>query len=452
VTKMNLIKLDYEIDAFLAYTQVKSNDTILLESSFRVSDTGDNSIILFKPQMVVKYEDGVTYIEKDSEKTRIDKSVLDVLDELIKDKKPLGTGLVFDGGFAGYLTYDFGMEIMKVKMENRQTVRIPDVYFGYYEDFIVIDHVNKTTYINTKDNEIVEKIKECKGKEYVENEVKGITLNSFFTKEEFEDRVEKVRDYIKKGDVYQVNITQQFYGLGEINPHDIYARVRKANYGPYNAFLDINGSYILSTSPEQFLRKRGSYITTRPIKGTVKRSSDKEENEKLKEILYNSEKTRSELLMIIDLERNDLSRICVPGTVEVEKLFEVEEYATVNHLVSTIKGKMLESLTFGDIIRGTFPGGSITGAPKLRSMEVIEELENVARSIYTGSIGYISNNGNFDLNIAIRTPVITNEGVFYNVGGGMVWDSDPTDEYEETLHKGRALYKALTGKDEQIGY
>jgi para-aminobenzoate synthetase component 1 len=448
---MGLVKLNYEVDAFLAYMQIKGKYTSLLESGFRVKDTGDNSIIVFNPKTIVTYQDGITYIQEGSENTRVDKPVLDVLDELMKHKKPLGTGLVFDGGFVGYLTYDFGMEIMNVKRKNRRTVVIPDVYFGYYEDFILIDHLNGLTYIYTDDEEVIQKIKACKDKEYEAGEIESVTLKSNFTKEEFEDRVERVREYIRKGDVYQVNISQQYMGEGHINPYDVYSRFRKANYGPYNAFLDIDGSYILSTSPEQFLRKRGEYITTRPIKGTVKRVKDKEENEKLKDILYHSEKTRSELLMIIDLERNDLSRICVPGTVEVESLFEVEEYATVNHLVSTIKGKLLEGISFGDIIRGTFPGGSITGAPKLRSMEVIEELENVARSIYTGSIGYISNNGNMDLNIAIRTPIITQNGVYYNVGGGMVWDSDPTDEYEETLHKGRALYKSLTGKDEQIG-
>jgi para-aminobenzoate synthetase component I len=445
---MSLIKLNFEVDAFFAYTQLMDKNTMLLESSFRVKDTGDYSVILFNPQLIVKYENGVTYIEKSQEKIRVEKPVLDVLDEIMKEKKPLGTGLIFDGGFAGYLTYDFGMEIMNVKRENEESFKIPDVYFGYYEDFIVIDHVNKHTYIYTNKTEVIDLIKESHGKEYILSDIQSVSLKSKFTREEFENRVERVREYIRKGDVYQVNITQQFYGLGKINPYEVYARVRKANYGPYNSFLDIDGSYILSTSPEQFLRKRGDYVTTRPIKGTVKRVSDKVENEKLKVELYESEKTRSELLMIIDLERNDLSRICVPGTVEVESLFEVEEYATVNHLVSTIKGKLLDNLTFGDIIRGTFPGGSITGAPKLRSMEVIEELENVSRSIYTGSIGYISNNGNIDLNIAIRTPVINDEGVFYNVGGGMVWDSDPADEYEETIHKGRALYRSLTGRDE----
>jgi para-aminobenzoate synthetase component 1 len=206
----------------------------------------------------------------------------------------------------------------------------------------------------------------------------------------------------------------------------------------------VEGGIALSTSPEQFIRKRGNNITARPIKGTTKKSSNKEENERMKRLLLESDKIKSELLMIIDLERNDLSRVCVPGTVEVTSLFEVEEYATVNHLVSTIQGKLLDDIKFSDIMRAMFPGGSITGAPKLRSMEVIEEIENVARGIYTGSIGYISNNGNFDFNIAIRTIVIDEEGICYNVGGGIVWDSDPEDEFAETLHKGKALYAALT--------
>lgn len=441
---MRITKLDYEIDSYSAYLQVKDKNTALLESSFKVKDTGDNSIIVFNPQFIVKYEKGRSYINDEV----VEKDILKLLDDLLIEKKPLNTGLVFDGGFVGYLTYDYGMEIMNVKNNNPTNVNIPDVYFAYYEDFILIDHANKCTYICTEDEKVIEKIKICSYVNVEDKNCNRVTLNSNFTREEFKERVEGVREYIRCGDTYQVNISQQFIGEGNLNPHEVYARFRKVNYGPYNAFLDLDGSYILSTSPEQFLRKRGDLITTRPIKGTVRKSLVPEENNALKEYLYSSEKCRSELLMIIDLERNDLSRICLPGTVKVESLFEVEEYATVNHLVSTIQGELLKDISFSDIIKGTFPGGSITGAPKLRSMEVIDELENVSRGIYTGSIGYISNNGNFDLNIAIRTAVINDRGVYYNVGGGIVWDSDPEDEYEETLHKGRAIYKALTGKGE----
>ncbi|MEG2538612.1 MAG: aminodeoxychorismate synthase component I [Clostridium sp.] len=446
---MSLTTLDYCLDPFYVYMSVKGENTHLLESSLRIKDTGDNSIITFNPKEVISYIDGVTFLEKNGNKIKLNGYILDEMDKLISEKNKLSTGLVFDGGFVGYLSYDFGMEIMGVKKSNTDSFKIPEVYFGYYEDFVIIDHVNSKTYIHTDNEEIVETLKGLKGLEYDMKTIEGVKLTSNFTKEEFEQRVTGVRDYIKKGDVYEVNIAQQYAGYGNVNAHDVYSVFRRVNRGPYNAFMDISdGNYVLSTSPEQFIRKRGNTITTRPIKGTVPRVDDKEENDKLKEYLYYSEKTRSELLMIIDLERNDLSRVCKPGTVKVSSLFDVEEYATVNHLVSTIEGEIKDGSTFKDIIQGTFPGGSITGAPKLRSLEVIDELENVSRGIYTGAIGYISNDGNFDFNIAIRTPVITKEGVFYSVGGGMVWDSDPEDEYNETLHKGRAINRSLTGRED----
>lgn len=446
---MALTTLDYCIDPFYAYMKVKSENTHLLESSLRVKDTGDYSIIVFNPQEIVSYVDRKTYIEKNGVKTEINKDILDTLDQLMSEKKSLGTDLIFDGGFVGYLSYDYGMEIMGVKKSNPNPVVIPEIYFGYYEDFLVIDHINNKTHIHTNCESLIEELKNLKGLEYDMKKIDGVKLTSNFTKEEFENRVTGVRNYIKKGDVYEVNISQQFSGYGKVNPHDVYSRFRKVNRGPYNAFMDIGeGNFVLSTSPEQFLRKRGDRLTTRPIKGTVPRVDNIEENDRLKDYLYNSEKTRSELLMIIDLERNDLSRVCKPGSVKVESLFDVEEYATVNHLVSTIAGEIKDNTKFGDIIRGTFPGGSITGAPKLRSVEVIDELESVSRGIYTGAIGYVSNSGDFDFNIAIRTPVITKEGVFYSVGGGMVWDSDPEDEYEETLHKGKAINRSLTGKED----
>ncbi|KMT21316.1 aminodeoxychorismate synthase component I [Clostridium cylindrosporum] len=446
---MALTTLEYCLDPFYTYMKVKDKNTHLLESSLKVKDTGNYSIIVFNPKEVISYAGGKTYVERDGNKAEVKEDILSTLDKIILEKKQLGTGLIFDGGFVGYLSYDYGMELMGVPRTNPNSFEIPDIYFGYYEDFVVIDHVDSKTYIYTDNEEIIEELKSLKDLEYPRKDIEGVKLTSNFTKEEFENRVKSVRDYIKKGDVYEVNIAQQYSGYGSVNPYDVYSTFRKVNRGPYNAFMDISeGNYILSTSPEQFIRKRGNILTTRPIKGTVPRVDDKDENERLKDYLYNSEKTRSELLMIIDLERNDLSRVCIPGTVRVESLFDVEEYATVNHLVSTIAGDVSVDTTFGDIIRGTFPGGSITGAPKLRSLEVIDELESVSRGIYTGAIGYISNNGDFDFNIAIRTPVITNEGVFYSVGGGMVWDSDPEEEYEETLHKGKAINRSLTGKED----
>lgn len=436
-----MIKLDYKLDVFKIYNALIDYNPQLLESSFRVKDTGDYSILCFKPKFSVRYDDDKTVVDYKEKKIEFKEKPLNILDKLIKEQRPLNTGLVFDGGFVGYLTYDFGEEIMGIKSKNNSPITIPKIYFEYFEDFLVVDNKNNYTYIVTDDEEIADKINKAKIVE-LKSETE-VELNSNFEFEEYCRAVEKVREYIRCGDVYQVNISQQFYGKGKLNQIYIYSKFRKANYGPYNALIKVDDKYILSTSPEQFLRKRQDKITTRPIKGTVKRVEDYEQNEMLKRELFESEKCRSELLMIIDLERNDLSKICISGTVKVESLFDVEEYATVNHLVSTIEGKLLDNIGFKEIIEAMFPGGSITGAPKLRSMEVINEIEKVNRGIYTGSIGYISNNGNMDFNIAIRTAVMDKENIIYNVGGGIVWDSNPSEEHEETIHKGRAIYNTL---------
>jgi len=445
---MKLKKLDYLVDPHIAFNAVNNENSILLDSCIRTKDTGDNSFVFFKPKFTLKYSHKKTFLLENDIEKEIASPILEVMEEYLKNAEPLNTGLIFDGGFAGYLSYDFGMELLNISKENQAYYYVPDVYMNYYENFILIDHKNSCTYIHTDEEAVLNKICNLKeGQDKVKAHDK-IELFSNFERKEFENKVEEVRNYIKIGDVYQVNISQQFRGMGKLQPYDIYGRFRRANYGPYNALLNLGDFSILSTSPEQFLRKRGEEIMTRPIKGTIRKSNDKTENEALKQELLSSEKNRAELLMIIDLERNDLSRICVPGSVEAYALFDLEEYATVNHLVATITGKLSEGIKFGDIIRAMFPGGSITGAPKLRSMEVIEELENVSRGIYTGSIGYVSVNGNMDFNIAIRTAVINKSGVIYNVGGGMTWDSNPSEEFEETIHKGKAIYKVLTGGDE----
>lgn len=442
---MKLTKLDYLVDPYTAFLMVDGEYSMLLDSLIRVKEVGDNSLIFFNPQFIIKSASNKTHIIEKGVVTEIKKPVLAIMDEYIKTAKPLGTGLIFDGGFVGYISYDFGMELMGVAKKNTSYFEIPDFCMGYYEEFILIDHKNSCTYIHTEDSILLNKIRDLKETLKREELVEKLELTSNYQRSEFEERVERVRNYIKIGEVYQVNISQQFKGIGKLKSQDLYNKFRNANYGPYNAFLNMKDFSILSTSPEQFIRVRTNKIMTRPIKGTNRRSNNIIENEKLKKELLESEKNCSELLMIIDLERNDLSRICIPGSVKVENLYDVEEYATVNHLVSTITGDLKTGTRFSDIIKAMFPGGSITGAPKLRAMEIIEELENVSRGIYTGSIGYISNNGNMDFNIAIRTTIINPEGVIYNVGGGMTWDSDYAEEFEETMDKGRAIYNVLTG-------
>ncbi len=251
-------------------------------------------------------------------------------------------------------------------------------------------------------------------------------------------------EYIHAGDVFQVNYAHEFRAPYRGDPLELYLRLREANPAPYGAYLDLGRqSAVFSTSPELFLRVRGREVVTRPIKGTRPRGADPAADARFREELRRSEKDTAELAMIVDLERNDLGRVCAPGTIEVVSDAEIESFATVHHRVAEVRGEIEEGFDRADLLAATFPGGSITGAPKVRAMEIIDELEASRRGPYTGAIGLLSDDGNMDLNIAIRTPVLARGEVRVHVGGGIVAESVPEAEYEETLAKGRALFEVL---------
>lgn len=238
-------------------------------------------------------------------------------------------------------------------------------------------------------------------------------------------------------------MTQQLKIYSEKPPYSVFKKLRKNNPSPFGGYLNYDEFKIISASPERFLRVKDSVINTRPIKGTRPRGNSLQEDNIMKEELENSDKDKSELLMIVDLERNDLNKVCEKGSVVVEELFTIEEYATVFHLVSDIKGKLRSDLNVADLIQAAFPGGSITGAPKIRAMEIIDELERGKRGIYTGTFGYISLDGNCDLNIIIRTALYKDNNYYLGVGGGITCESDLEFEYEETLQKAKALIEAI---------
>jgi len=270
-------------------------------------------------------------------------------------------------------------------------------------------------------------------------------VRALLPKERYLSAVRRAVEYIHAGDVFQVNFAHEFRASYRGEPLELYLALRERNPAPYAAFLDLGrGDAILSTSPELFLRVRGHEVVTRPIKGTRPRGPDPESDRRLRDELKGSEKDAAELAMIVDLERNDLGRVCAPGTVKVVTDAEIESFATVHHRVAEIRGEIEEGYDRADLLAATFPGGSITGAPKVRAMEIIDELEAGRRGPYTGAIGLLSDDGNMDLNIAIRTPVLARGEVRIHVGGGIVADSDPEAEYEETLAKGRAMFDVLS--------
>ena len=268
-------------------------------------------------------------------------------------------------------------------------------------------------------------------------------LMSNFTPEAYKQAVAQARDYIIAGDIFQVNLSQRLETEIAIHPYELYRRLREINPAPFASYLNFSDVVVVSASPERFLRVEGDLVETRPIKGTRPRGKDDLEDEKFSQELLNSEKDRAENVMIVDLERNDLGRVCRFGSVKVTELAILETFPTVFHLTSTVVGRLKPGLSRVDLLKAAFPGGSITGAPKVRAMEIIDELEPTRRSVYTGSIGYLSFHESLDLNIVIRTFLIKENRAYFQVGGGIVYDSDPEAEYQETLDKARALIQAL---------
>jgi len=276
----------------------------------------------------------------------------------------------------------------------------------------------------------------------------GGELRSNVSRSEYEAAVCRIREYIAAGDVYQVNLSQRFQMGFKGDGYSLFQTLYDMNPAPFFAYVNAGGHQIVSTSPERFLLRKGAWVETRPIKGTRPRGRTPEEDRQMKSELAQSPKDDAELSMIVDLLRNDIGRVCAGGSVKVAQHKRLEAYQNVYHLVSVVEGALAEGKDSVDLIRAAFPGGSITGCPKIRSMEIIDELEACRRHIYTGSIGYIGFHDTMDLSIAIRTATIVGDRFLFSVGGGIVYDSDPADEYEETLHKGRTLMSVFQGAKE----
>ncbi len=367
------------------------------------------------------------------------------------------TTLPIVSGAVGYFSYDYGREKEGVRSRHRKKVEIPDCILCFYDLFIVEDHSAHTLYLigngNLKDSrrmteELLLRIRgitEADWKEENRRESRRITVEANFEKKEYLTAVEDTIRHIVEGDIYIMNMTKQLSVSGESGPYQVFRRLRRENPSPFGGYFQYGDFQIICASPERFLQMQNGHVMTRPIKGTRKRGTTPEEDEALKKELADSEKDKSELLMIVDLERNDLNRVCVPGSVKVTELFQVETYATVFHLVANVEGDLEEGKNVMDLIEAAFPGGSITGAPKLRAMEIIDGLEHDRRNLYTGSIGYLTLSGDCDLNIVIRT-ALHKDGVYQiGVGGGITCESELEFEYEETLQKAKALLEAIQG-------
>jgi len=363
----------------------------------------------------------------------------------------------FTGGVVGYFSYDLGRQIEHLPDTAHDDLLLPELQLAFYDHLIAIDHQAKRAYVialplpgrETPAIEAGRELARLASARLAAAPVEAISPKgrpgSNFTRETYCRAVERALDYIRAGHIYQVNLSQRFTAPMTQTAESLYRTLRAANPAPFAAFLDLGNFQIVSASPERFLfvEPQTRRVETRPIKGTRRRGKTPDDDERLKAELVASEKDAAELVMIVDLERNDLGRVCEFGSVRAPDLRRVEPYPTVWHTVATVEGQLRPNTARADLLRATFPGGSITGAPKIRAMQIIEELEGLRRHVYCGSIGYLGFDGALDLNIAIRTLTVLNGQACFHAGGGIVADSQPADEYEETLHKARALTRAL---------
>ena len=357
----------------------------------------------------------------------------------------------FAGGALGYWGYDLARRMMALPNAAQASERLPDMAVGIYDWALVLDHQLQTAQLASHQRfaetaellmKILQRLQNVSQLPSETFRVHG-KITSNFTPDSYAVAFARVQDYLQAGDCYQINLAQRFSAKAQGDAFGAYLKLRGLSPAPYAAFLNLPQAQILCSSPERFISVRNGKVETRPIKGTRPRSSDALKDRQLADELRDHPKDRAENLMIVDLLRSDLGKSCVPGSVQVPKLFEVESFTNVHHLVSTVEGKLAEGRDALHVLRDCFPGGSVTGAPKLRAMQIIEQLEPHRRGIYCGAIGYVGFDGNMDTNIVIRTLVYSGDEVHCWAGGGIVADSNEKTEYQETLDKASAILKLL---------
>ncbi len=375
-----------------------------------------------------------------------------------KYRKDIKTSLTpFPAGLMGSLSYDYGLHQESIKLRAKDDFKLPLYSFGFYDCVLTIDHVAKKLIVTAlpsaknKFERVVKQLNVDLSGVESSNKIRArsskilIDVRSNFTKSAYLKSIQRALKYIAAGDIYQVNLSQRFEVKVKqaIDSIALYQTLRDFSPSDFGCYFDAGAFKIISSSPERFLSLRGRTVVTTPMKGTRPRGKNSAEDHKLKQQILHSAKDKAELLMVTDLERNDLGRVCEFGSVKVKKMREVEQYRFVYQTTSTVEGKLRRDKDAFDLLQACFPSGSITGCPKIRAMEIIEELEPTRRSFYTGSLGYISVTGDMDFNVLIRTLLVKPRNVYFQVGGGIVADSKPEDEYRETLVKAEAMRLSL---------
>ncbi|QPR70457.1 aminodeoxychorismate synthase, component I [Lysinibacillus macroides] len=372
---------------------------------------------------------------------------------------------VFQGGAVGFVTYDYARKIERLPDTAQDDLQVPDIYFYIFDCWAVHDvKTNAMTLMKLEDCDVdleeraynwqtaaqaglaTRKFEKTNAAEVVNDENE---LHVSFAGTDFEAAVTKIQEYIAKGDVFQVNLSVRQSKNLHATAMDVYEALRAFNPSPYMAYIEAPDFAVVSGSPELLVKRHGNELSTRPIAGTRPRGKSEAEDLALAQELIDNDKERAEHVMLVDLERNDLGRVSTYGTVEVDEFMVIERYSHVMHIVSNVRGEIAEGKTNADVIRAMFPGGTITGAPKIRTMEIIEELEPVRRGLYTGSIGWLGFTGDMEFNIVIRTAFIKDGMAHIQAGAGIVIDSVPAREYQESLNKAKAMWQAKAMAEER---
>jgi para-aminobenzoate synthetase component 1 len=434
---------------------------VFLDSGYPQIETGRYDVLTARPYCTLVTRGAQTEINSVSGARTSPEDPFKILRQTMSPVVSSFEQVPFSGGAIGYFGYDLARRIEKLPSIAEDSEAIPEMMVGLYDWMVVVDHQQQQTWLLAQGRDLrTEALWDSLVVEFSEYPDDNSDVNEFritssiqsnMDWDEYAQAFAKIQRYIFEGDCYQVNLAQRFQASCTGNLWTLYKKLRTDNPAPFSAYLNLPEVQILSSSPERFVAVMDKNIETKPIKGTRPRRSNPDEDQQMIDELSNSSKDRAENVMIVDLLRNDLGKNSAIGSVEVPELFNVESFATVHHLVSTVRGKLEANRHALHLLRGCFPGGSITGTPKIRSMEIIEELEPHRRGVYCGGIGWIGFDGNMDSNIAIRTLIHTDGQIRFWAGGGIVADSDVKAEYQETFDKAEALFKVLEQTAENVG-
>ncbi|WP_066175034.1 aminodeoxychorismate synthase, component I [Bacillus marinisedimentorum] len=451
-------------DVFISYKILARGKpySVILESGQR----GDYTIVGLDPDAVLKGKNGKLSITQNGVVTTIEGDVLSSMKMFMGqfDETPISGLPDFQGGAVGYLSYDYVREIEELPSLSTDDLEMPDLYFAVYRDVFVYDHQAEKFFLIARADTLKQAEEKAAAYKAMWLDASSLvepangepnplpanhSLSVSMDEAAFMNAVEAVQEYIRSGDVFQVNLSVRQTQPLLTEPLAIYEELRKLNPSPYMGYLHFPEFQLVNGSPELLVKKKGSSVSTRPIAGTRSRGKTEEEDFSLASELINNEKERAEHVMLVDLERNDLGKVCRYGTVTVDEFMTIERYSHVMHIVSNVTGQLAGGYDGYDLIRAAFPGGTITGAPKVRTMEIIEELEPVRRGVYTGSIGWVGFSGDLEMNITIRTLVAKDGQAHVQAGAGIVIDSHPKHEYKESLKKAKALWTAKQQSEQQ---